>query len=128
MSIKIAVGLLVYALILLGLLKGIVSIWFGEVPNQPINLGWAMATINSLAAVISSLLGLKKNFKKCMLIILGGGGLRMGLMVVAVILMMQFKNEWLMPFSVSLLGCFVMYLFVEIGVIYKKGISTGNSQ
>lgn len=125
MNIKVSCGIISYALLLLGILECILRLRFAEIPHSPVFLGWIIASLNFIAAVISSLLGLKKSFKKCMWIVLGGSGIRMALMIIAVIIVMQVKNKWLMPFSLSLLGCFVMFLIVEVGLIYRHGIREG---
>ena len=125
MNLKVSSGIIIYALLLLGILECILRLRFAEIPHTPVFLGWIIASMNFIAAVISSLFGVKKTFKKCMWIVLGGSGIRMALMIIAVIIVMQVKNEWLMPFALSLLFCFVMFLIVEIGLIYKWGISLG---
>jgi hypothetical protein len=126
MNLKTVSGLVLYAFLVLGILECVTRLFFSEIPHRPILFGWAIASINYGAAITGSLIGLKKGFKKCMIIVLGGSGIRLLIMLIVIIVVMQFKNEWLMPFSISLLSCFVLYLVVEVGLIFKQGLITEN--
>ena len=57
-----------------------------------------------------------------MLLVFGGGGLRMLLMTCGIFIIMFKKAEWMLPFSSALLICFVAYLIIEVGVIHRRGL------
>jgi len=110
------------ALVLAGVFL-IAPMFAGQAGRSPHVLGWLVATLNFTVAVILGLSGIKKSFKTCMIMVLGASGVRMLLMVLAIVGIMVYKREWLTAFAVSLLGCFMVYLFIEVALLYKKGLS-----
>ena len=85
-------------------------------------LGWGLASINYGAALWSYTIAQKSPLLLSMLLVLGGGGLRMLVMFCGIIIIMLKKSPWLPPFSTALLGCFVAYLFIEVAVVFKRGL------
>ena len=105
-------------LILSALVQNLLS-----VPSaKPILLGWSFASLNFAAALFSFSIAQKSQFIPSMLLVFGGGGLRMLLMVSGVFIIMFKKAEWMLPFSSALLICFVAYLIIEVGVIHRRGL------
>ena len=94
-----------------------------SVPSaKPILLGWSFASLNFAAALFSFSIAQKSRFIPSMLLVFGGGGLRMLLMVSGVFIIMFKKAEWMLPFTSALLICFVAYLIIEVGVIHRRGL------
>jgi hypothetical protein len=96
-----------------------------SVPSaKPILLGWSFASINFAAALWSYSIAQKSQLIPSMLLVFGGGGLRMLLMISGIFVVMLKKAEWMLPFSSALLICFVAYLIIEVGVIHRRGLLT----
>ena len=84
--------------------------------------GWFLASINFYFAVFFSLKGLRNSFNRSMWIIFGTTGIRMVVMLAAIPLVMLLNKDLIIPFSVSLLGSFVLYIIIEIAIIFKYGL------
>ncbi|MEE8400054.1 MAG: hypothetical protein V3S89_13670 [Desulfobacterales bacterium] len=89
---------------------------------EPILTAWVLAALNFAAALWSLTLAQKVEPIRSMLLVFGGGGIRMLVMISAVIVVMIKKAEWMQSFCFVLLMCFVAFLIVEIVVIHKRGL------
>ncbi len=98
------------------------SFFFDDIYFEPIVLAWAAASVNHMAAFWSLTLAQKTSFQPSMLLVFGGGGVRLLLLVSAVMAIIVKKAEWMFPFCIVLLVCFVPYLIIEVAVIYRRGL------
>lgn len=107
---------------LLFLVSGLIAYSLDGMDIEPILTAWGLAAINFAAALRSLTLAQKVEPVRSMLLVFGGGGIRMLVMISAVIVVMIKKAEWMLPFCIVLLMCFVAFLIVEIVVIHKRGL------
>lgn len=89
---------------------------------KPILLAWSLASLNFAAALWSFSVAQNSQLLPSMLLVFGGGGLRMLVMICGTIIVMLKKTEWLTPFATVLLVCFAAYLVIEVGVIHRRGL------
>ena len=107
--------------ILLVLIK-ISSFFFNETYSRPGILAWMLASINFVAALGSLKIAQKRDFLTSMVLVFGVGGLRILMMISSIIVIMIKKKMWMLPFCIVLLACFVIYLIIEVTVLYQQGI------
>ena len=60
-----------------------------------------------------------------MVLVFGGGGLRMLIMVVSIITIMMLRPQWMTLYCLLLLAGYVFYLIIEVVVIHKLGLVQG---
>jgi hypothetical protein len=100
----------------------VLQVFFGKASKFYFSMGWLVATLNFAAAVFLFLKARKEEFKKSMVLVFGGSGCRMLIMVLIIGLIMKIVPGMVVPFAVSLLGCFVVYLVLEVALVYLLGI------
>ena len=100
----------------------ILQIFFSKTSKFDFSMGWLVATLNFAVAALLFLKARKADFKKSMILIFGGSGLRMLIMLLIIGLVMKISPERVVSFSISLLGCFVVYLVFEVMLVYLMGI------
>ena len=120
--IKNVLFLYVGPVFLFFLVSGLIAYYLDGMNIEPILTAWGFASMNFAAALWSMTLAQKVELVPSMLLVFGGLGIRMLLMVSAVIVVMIKKAEWMLPFCIVLLICFVAFLIVEIGIIHKRGL------
>lgn len=121
-SIRNNVVLYLGPVIILLILIEVSSFFFNEAYSRPGILAWMLASVNFVAALGSLKIAQKKAFLPSMLIVFGVGGLRILMMISSIIIVMIKKKMWMLPFCIVLLACFVIYLIIEITVLYQQGI------
>ncbi len=114
-------------LILLVLIK-ISSFFLNETYSRPVILAWMLASVNFVAALGSLKIAQQKDFLTSMVLVFGVGGLRILMMISSIIVVMIKKEVWMPPFCIVLLACFVIYLIIELTVLYQQGIMQERSQ
>jgi len=108
--------------LLLFLVSGSAALFIEGIDAEPVVLAWGLAALNFSAALWSLTLAQRAELVRSMVLVFGGVGIRMLLMIVAVIAVMMKKADWMLPFCIMLLICFVAFLLVEIVVIHKRGL------
>lgn len=89
---------------------------------EPILLAWTLSSINFIAALWSLTLAQRKALIPSMVLVFGGGGLRMLIMIASIIVIMILKTQWMVPYCLMLLLGFVFYLIIEVAIIHKLGL------
>jgi len=89
---------------------------------KPGMLAWLLASLNFVLALWSLKVAQKKAPMQSMLLVFGGGGLRMLVMISFVLAIVLKQKEWTSPFCLMLLAFFLMYLMIEIVIIYRQGL------
>jgi hypothetical protein len=108
---------------ILFILMGVSSFFFDGTYFKPGILAWMLASINFVAALGSLKVAQKKALVPSMLLVFGGGALRILVMISAIIIIMIKKEIWMVPFCIVLLTCFIIYLVIEVTVLYRQGIT-----
>ncbi len=84
--------------------------------------GALLATANVMAGFLSIEYGFEKSYTTFLKVVLGGMGIRMlGVLLVMLVLLMVFHLHTV-AFLVSLLGCYLIFLVLEILYLQKKVI------
>lgn len=104
------------------LVSGLSVYLFEDMVIDPVLTAWGVASINFALALWSMTLAQRSEPVYSMLLVFGGGGVRMLLMIGAVIVVAIKRAEWMMPFCIVLLFCFVSFLIIEILIIYRRGL------
>jgi hypothetical protein len=86
----------------------------------PVLLGWAVASLNFTAAVTLKLKAMRKDFEAFKFAVFAGSGVRMGLMLAVLFVILKCKPLWSASFSFSLLSCFGIYIMLEVLLFFKK--------
>ena len=107
---------------ILFVLMGVSSFFLKETYFRPGILAWMLASTNFVAALGSLKVAQKKALVPSMLLVFGGGALRILVMIGSIIIIMIKKKIWLVPFCVVLLTCFIIYLIIEVMVLYRQGM------
>jgi hypothetical protein len=103
-------------------LLGVSSFFFDETYFKPGILAWVLASINFVAALGSLKVAQKKALVTSMLLVFGGGALRVLVMISSIIIIMINKKIWMVPFCIVLLTCFIIYLTIEVTILFRQGI------
>lgn len=122
MDHKHNIGLYAGSILILFMVSGITTFFFDGLYLKPGALAWGLASINFVAALGSLQAAQQKALVPSMLLVFGGGGLRILVMIGSVVAIMFTKKEWLAPFCLVLLECFIIYLIIEVVVIYKRDL------
>jgi hypothetical protein len=116
-----AVLLFIGPIVFLLLAVSSVLLFFSEMAYRPALAAWGLSSVNFIAAFWSMKKAQKAKPIHSMLWLFGGGGIRMLLMVAVVLWVVLKKASWMMDFCLVLLGCFVLYLILEIWMVYRQG-------
>ena len=102
----------------------LIGVWFffDGTDFKPGILAWMLASTNFVAALGSLKVAQKKALIPSMLLVFGGGALRVLVMISAIIIIMIKKEIWMVPFCIVFLTCFIIYLVIEVTVLYQQGI------
>jgi len=85
-------------------------------------LAWLLASLNFVLALWSLKVAQRKAPMQSLLLVFGGGGLRMLLMICFILAIVLKQIEWTTPFCLMLLAFFLIYLMIEIIIIYRQGL------
>ncbi len=96
--------------------------FFGDTFYTPTLSAWILATVNFIAALWSLTIAQNTEFTSSILLVFAGTGVRMIIMISSIVIIMLKKADWMLPFCTVLLECFILYLIIEIAVIYKRGL------
>jgi len=88
----------------------------------PVFAAWALASANFALAMGGMIRAQDAEPTLSMLLVFGGGAVRMLLMVGAIFIVMKTLAEWFVPFCITLLACFVSYLCIEVWEVYRRGL------
>jgi len=88
-------------------------------------LAWGLSSANFITALWSLTLAQRKALIPSMVLVFGGGGLRMLIMVVSIITIMMLRPQWMTLYCLLLLAGYVFYLIIEVVVIHKLGLVQG---
>jgi len=99
-----------------------VLFFFDGTDFKPGILAWMLASINFVAALGSLKVAQKKALLPSMFLVFGGGALRVLVMISSIIIIMIKKKIWMVPFCTVFLTCFIIYLVIEVTVLYQQGI------
>lgn len=119
---KVTVSLYIGPVCLLLCFIGLAALILDRMDIEPVLSAWGLASLNFAAALWSLTRAQRTEPVRSMLLVFGGGGIRMLLMTSAVIAVMVKKAEWMVPFCIALLTCFIAFLIVEIIIIHKRGL------
>jgi hypothetical protein len=111
-----------YAGIVLGLTGGscvLVVPLLSQPARAAAVLGGALAALNTLAAYGLALWSRPRSTKAFLVSVLGGMVGRMGLLLTAVVVALLVFGVPRLPFVISLLSYFVVFLVFELGVLHK---------
>jgi len=89
---------------------------------EGIGVGFAVATLNGLAAWLILRYGLSKGGNLFMQIFLGGMVGRLLLVSATCLLLLLFTSIHRVAFTGSLMGGYVLFLIAEVAYILKKGV------
>ena len=84
--------------------------------------GALLATANVLAGFLGIEYGFEKSYTTFLKVILGGMGIRMLLVLLIMLVLLMVFHLHAVAFTVSLLGCYVIFLVLEIQYLQKKVI------
>jgi len=87
---------------------------------EPYAFAWFIASTNFFAAVFSFLSAQRRDIVSSMAFLFGGMAVRVTVMLSSVISVQLLKKEWLFPYSLTLLGCFVFYLILEVIIVMNS--------
>jgi hypothetical protein len=82
--------------------------------------GMALATFNIFLGYFSIELAFKKSTTKFLKVILGGMGIRLLILLSAMVFFIKVLNFHTLAFTITLLGFYAIYLVIEILFIDKK--------
>lgn len=88
--------------------------------TAPIFAGWAVGSLNFIAAVIVNLRAMRRGFDAFKLILFAGMALRLFLMLLVLMAVVRFLKSWTTPFSASLLLSFGIYIMMEVGYFFLR--------
>ncbi len=101
-------------------------LFFDGIFSESTFWAWILASVNFVIALWSLTLAQKTEFTSSIMLVFLGGGIRMIIMLSSIIVVMLRKSEWMQPFCIVLIECFILYLIVEIAVIYRRGLLLQN--
>lgn len=84
--------------------------------------GALLATANVMAGFLSIEYGFEKSYTTFLKIVLGGMGIRMLVVLVVMLVLLLVFHLQAVAFVVSLLGCYLIFLVLEILYLQKKVI------
>lgn len=84
--------------------------------------GALLATANVMAGYLSIEYGFEKSYTTFLKIVLGGMGVRMMVVLVVMLVLLLVFHLQAVAFVVSLLGCYLIFLVLEILYLQKKVI------
>ena len=122
MDHKHNIGLYTGWILILFIVSGVTTSFFDGLYFKPGVLAWGLASINFAAALGSLQVAQRKALVPSMLLVFGGSGLRILVMISSIVAIMFAKKEWMTPFCLVLLECFIIYLIIEVVVIYKRDL------
>ncbi|MFH0919023.1 MAG: hypothetical protein V1913_01560 [Fibrobacterota bacterium] len=120
MSKSNALLILLSQLVLLIIAVAVALFGRPEAERFAIMLGWAVASLNFTTAMVVNLRALQKSFEAFKLALMVWTSARLGAMLAILFFVIKCKRELTMPFSGSLLSCFVVYIIVEVAFFYNK--------
>jgi hypothetical protein len=82
--------------------------------------GALLATANVLAGFLSIEYGFEKSYTTFLKVVLGGMGIRMGAVILIMLVLLMVAHLHAVAFTVSLLGCYLIFLVLEILYLQKK--------
>ncbi len=90
--------------------------------TKPALLGWGTAVLGLALFYILSVRFNLKNKKFHLMFDLTGSALRFFMTGVVLLSLVFFKKNWLMPFALSYLSCFLIFISFEIYILNKSQI------
>jgi hypothetical protein len=82
--------------------------------------GALLATANVMAGFLSIEYGFEKSYTTFLKVVLGGMGLRMLVVLLVMLALLMVFHLHAVAFTVSLLGCYLIFLVLEILYLQKK--------
>ena len=113
-------SILAGGLVGMGLLVALTLAHPAPAQARAVLLGAGLALANSLAAYASSVLALRQSPRVFMGVILGGMGVRMTLLLVAVVVAVTIAGVPRVPLVLALLGHFVALLALELVALHRR--------
>lgn len=96
----------------------------GEEILHAVVAGAILSTLNVLAGFLAIELSFEKSHTTFLKATLGGMGIRVGVMLVAIVTLVRLFGLHATALVVSVLGFYIVYLFLEIIYIQKKSSHT----
>ncbi len=86
----------------------------------PILTGWLASALNFTAAIVINLSAMRKDFETFKLTVFAGMGIRIGILLALLLLVIKKVPSWTNSFSFSLLLCFGIYIILEAVFFFIK--------